>query len=440
MGERTDLKAVPDDQLLRGLFDVLRKSRHDEADLVAHIAEVDARRLYAQQASPSMFAWCIERLHLSEAEAYLRIGAARASRQHPRLLAMLADGRLHLSGIERLAPHLTTENRDALLGRAVHKTKRQIEELVAELAPRPAAGTKMRKLPARRGPEASGGSAGCSELRPNGAGVRDGGPALDGVPSASPGLRLDGVASTVSGPNGVSESDGGLRPNGAEKPPGGPARPTRAPKVIAPDRYRLQFDLDAELRGKLERLQALLRHSVPDGDLGKVIDVAVTRELERLEAQRFGKTKKPRTRLARTDTRAKSRHIPAAVRRFVEGRDGGRCTYRDKRGRRCTKRHDLEFHHIRPFGVGGDHSPEGIVLMCRTHNQLLAEQDFGKEKMARSRRCGRPDSKPVKVVGEGMRQGGLRAQWRSTEQGALGEQGALTRGRSGAWRRSPGLG
>ncbi len=53
-------------------------------------------------------------------------------------------GRLHLSGIERLAPHVTEENRDVLLKRAVHGSKRQIEQLVAELAPRPAAPASCR--------------------------------------------------------------------------------------------------------------------------------------------------------------------------------------------------------------------------------------------------------------------------------------------------------
>ena len=33
-----------------------------------------------------MFVDCTERLHLSEAEAYLRITVARAAREHPRLL------------------------------------------------------------------------------------------------------------------------------------------------------------------------------------------------------------------------------------------------------------------------------------------------------------------------------------------------------------------
>ena len=53
------------------------------------------------------------------------------------LLTMLEDGRLHLSGIVELAPHLTDENCDELLARATHKTKREILELVAEIAPKP---------------------------------------------------------------------------------------------------------------------------------------------------------------------------------------------------------------------------------------------------------------------------------------------------------------
>ena len=97
-----------------------------------------------------MFVYCLERLHLSEAEAYLRIAAARASREHPMILEMLADGRLHLTGIALIAPHLTRENRDVILQRATHKTKREVEELVAELAPRPDVRPSIRRLPLGR--------------------------------------------------------------------------------------------------------------------------------------------------------------------------------------------------------------------------------------------------------------------------------------------------
>ena len=126
------------------------------------------------------------------------------------------------------------------------------------------------------------------------------------------------------------------------------------------------------------------------------------------------KTKRPRKHLGQTDTKPKSRYVPAAVRRFVEKRDGGRCTYRDKHGRRCAKRHDLEFHHKGAFGRGGDHSPENVALMCRTHNALLAEQEYGKEKTARFRRRASRDCRAVDVVGTGTGPGALRARWRST--------------------------
>ena len=102
-----------------------------------------------------MFAYCTEVLHLSEAEAYLRIAAARAAREHPLLLTLLADGRLHLTAIAKLAPHLTPENREDILNRAAHRSKREIEELVAELSPCPDAPAVMWKLPDRRAGAAS---------------------------------------------------------------------------------------------------------------------------------------------------------------------------------------------------------------------------------------------------------------------------------------------
>ena len=114
--ETPTLQSLSDDEVLRRLADLTRQSRRAESDLIAHIAEVDARRLYAREACSSMFLYCTEVLRLSEQEAYFRITAARASRKHPVLLEMLADGRLSLTAISLLAPHLTADNRDLLLG------------------------------------------------------------------------------------------------------------------------------------------------------------------------------------------------------------------------------------------------------------------------------------------------------------------------------------
>ena len=123
---------------LHRLAELVCASRRVESDLVANIAEVDERRLYSREAVPSMFAYCTDILHLSEAEAYLRITVARASRQHPVLLSLLADGSLHLTGIALLASDLTAENRDSLLRQATHQI--EAADRGADRRPRTAAG------------------------------------------------------------------------------------------------------------------------------------------------------------------------------------------------------------------------------------------------------------------------------------------------------------
>jgi 5-methylcytosine-specific restriction endonuclease McrA len=371
MTQQRPLATLSDDELLRRLAELMQQSRRVEADLVAHLAEVDARRLYARLAFPSLFAYCTEALHLSEAEAYLRIAAARASWEHPILLTMLGDGRLHLTGIGKLAPHLTRENRDTLLKRATHRTKRQIEELIAEIAPRPDVPAVMRKLPEKN-------------VRPAPTPL----PCPDREAMLVGELRPDAVASPAPGP---------IPPTAAQSLPPAAVQSLAttvvrsvAPAVLetlAPGRYKVQFTASAELQGKLERLKALMRSQVPDGDLAVLIERAVTEKLERLEARRFAKAQAPRTTLSETDASPSSRHIPAAVRRAVRERDGHRCRYVDEQGRRCSERGRLEFHHRHPFGLGGDHRPQNVCLMCRAHNAYLAEHDYGRDAMARHRRA-----------------------------------------------------
>jgi hypothetical protein len=399
MPKMMNLNALSDAVLLRRLSEILRQFRRDEADLIAHIAEVDARGAFAREAVSSMFAYCVEVLHLSEPEAGLRIHVARTCRKHPGLLEMLRDGRIHLSGISLLAPVLTSRNRDILLKRATHQPKSRIEEIVAELKPRPRAPVIVRKLEHRP--------------RPVGASAHVPGPGTAPLPAAEP-LRDDvGVSSGRTGSKHrpddvvqrVAASSETTIPEHLPDDADGRHFPLSIPasriEAVAHRSFRVHFTASEELRDKLERLQALMRSSVPDGDLGRIIEQAVTEKLERLEARRFGKTKKPRKSLAQSDTRPKSRHIPAAVRRAVEKRDGSRCTYRDARGRRCSKCHDLEFHHREPYGFGGDHSPDRLALMCRTHNNLMAEHDYGKELMWRHRRRSsdpRPDRTPSAPV------------------------------------------
>lgn len=373
------LAAVPDDELLDRLAELLRQSRRVESEIVEHIAEVDGRRLFAREASPSTFAYCTDVLHLSEAEAYLRITVARASRRHPMLLRFLGDGRLHLTGMALLAPHLTAENRDALLARAVHKSKREIEELVAEIAPQPDTPGQMRRLPQR------------IELQQPPIHVAgDGGPPPD--PDKAGGLEAPMAQAANLNVSGGLNGAGGpqLRPDRVAPAAVGivsQAVTARPPTVeaLAPGRYRVQFTASTALRDKLERLRALLQPTLPDADLATVIELAITEKLERLEARRFAQSSRPRKQLSDTDATPHSRHVPAAIRRAVRERDGRQCGFVSKGGRRCSEGDRLEYHHRHPFGLGGDHSPKNVVLLCRTHNAWLAEQDYGRSAIARQR-------------------------------------------------------
>ncbi len=379
MDQERLLSSLSDDELLRRLLDILRRAHCVEADLVEHIGEVDARRLYAREAAPSMFAYCTEVLHLSEAEAYLRITVARASRRHPSVLRFLRDGRLHLSGIALLAPHLTAGNPESLLARAVHKSKREIAELIASMAPRPDVAATIRRLPEQR---------------------QGRGPGLLAVSTAS--LSMPLLSSATEGPASgqtlneppqpalrAQQSVAGespLRPDGvgfdAAVVRSASSTPESEVESLAAGRYRVQFTASRQLRDKVERLRSLLQPTIPDGDLATVIERAVTDAIDRIEARRFGKANRPREAPA-PDPKPRSRHVPASVRRAVVERDGLRCAFVDWGGRRCSERARLEFHHRHPFGMGGDHRPENIGLVCRTHNTWLAEHDYGRSAIRR---------------------------------------------------------
>jgi hypothetical protein len=115
---------------------LVAQDRTTTAAILAHLAEVDSRRLYLPAAYPSMYAYCVGELRLSEQAAFKRIQAARTARRFPAIFAAVADGRLHLSSVILLAPYLTDETADELLNAAAHKTKSETEQLLAQRFPR----------------------------------------------------------------------------------------------------------------------------------------------------------------------------------------------------------------------------------------------------------------------------------------------------------------
>jgi hypothetical protein len=129
----------------------------------------------------------------------------------------------------------------------------------------------------------------------------------------------------------------------------------------------------------LELVRAGLSHVVPGGTLEEVLHECIRVALQSIERQRRGAGKKTTAEVPP----AGSRYVPVAVRDLVWRRDGGRCAFVGSAGRRCNSRHQLELHHLEPFGVGGASSAENLALRCRAHNLHAAEQDYGRPHIAR---------------------------------------------------------
>ncbi len=333
-------------ELLARVTHLAQRERAATAALIAHLAELDARRLYLAEGCSSLFTYCTQLLHLSEHAAYGRIEAARAARKFPIILEKLAEGSVTLTAVGLLAPHLTPENHRELLDLARHKSKRQVEELVARLRPQPSVPASIRRLPTASLPPAQ-------------------------PPAPAEAAALPGAASPP--PQSGDAHAPAAPPLSPSAPPPRPRPGVVAP--LAPERYRVQFTASAETYEKLRLAQALLRHQIPDGELGKIVDRALTALLQELAKRKCAATARPRTGRG---TAPGSRHIPAEVKRVVWLRDGGRCAFVARNGRRCTEQSFLEFHHVVPYAAGGEPTADNIQLRCRAHNGYEAERYFGR--------------------------------------------------------------
>ncbi len=346
---------------------------------------------------------------------------------------MLTEASIHLTGILLIGPHLTPENRDELLARVRFRTKREIERLVAELAPAPDAPARIEFLhegatdrqeptievivpPRRRNTWAAfvRSLAGPVRQLQHGLGAGEAPPATPESNAVLTGNVLPGA----SAPGAITSH--GPVPNApvAQKANPGP-------------RYRIQFTVDQSFLELLEEARALLQHTILNRDLVEVQRRALHDLVKRLRARKLGMTDRPRRNqsasglegapetVAATAARtmgtptadvetpsaaealaphgamrapnapstapARRHHLPVSVRRAVWHRDGACCTYMDGRGQRCRENSGLELHHLEPHARGGPATLENLTLRCRAHNALAAEQDFGRARILEKR-------------------------------------------------------
>jgi len=246
------LSHVQDSVLLQDLASLAAHDRIATAAFLAHIAEVDARKLFAPAGYSSMFAYCVEELHLSEDATAKRIQAARAARRFPALFTALAEGRLHLTAIKLLAPYLTAANVDDLIVAATHRRQSEIEELIARLFSPPPPRVRL----------------------------------LTPIAATQHAARhVDNFRATLDA----------FDPHASEHVPGDASARSNAPSESqpqappAPERFLLQLAIDGPTREKLQYAIALLSHSVPNGDAAQVFSRALDALITNLEKRKFGR-------------------------------------------------------------------------------------------------------------------------------------------------------
>lgn len=279
---RRSLSASDDATLIEGFAERVRRDRMATAELVAHVEEIDRRELWARHGCSSMFSFCTDRFHISESQAGRLIWAARTARRFPVIFDMLAGGDVHLTTINTLAAYLTDENHRDVLSRARHLKKRELERLVAEIAPRPDVPSRVVALP-----------------RPRDAGT---------APASL--LALDAVVEKA-----------------METPPpssASPARPAGRVEPLSPRRFKIEVTVDEDTHDALRELQDLLSHQIPNGDPAAIVARALNELLERTRAKRAAKTDRPKARKNDVATPARTRHVPAAARRKTWEDSGGR--------------------------------------------------------------------------------------------------------------------
>jgi 5-methylcytosine-specific restriction endonuclease McrA len=336
------LESIADLPLLDGLDRAVGREQLTTAEVVAHIAEVDRREAYRIRGYDSMHEYVVAWCHLSDDGAYRRIQAARAAREWPCLFDELAQGRLNLSAVCLLAPHLTQENHRELVRAARHQSNAQIKQWLAG---------RLWTAPSTPGPSPARRQLSIALPRAPRPGIRNAGPPVPALPA------------TV------------------------PPEPAVAVAHPGPTEFEMRFTIGLEVHARFRYAQALLSHAIPSGDVAAIFHRAIEAVITECEKRKFAATGRPPTETADPARKEHTgRHVPAAVRREVWARDEGRCTQVSASGQRCGAHRFLEFDHVTPIARGGASTVANLRLRCRAHNQAEATRVLGARFMNEKRR------------------------------------------------------
>ena len=334
--------------ILRSLDEEVAVGRRSTAKVLGLITEVEIRKLFAEAGYSSLWDYCTRRLHLSENEATLRIESSRAARRFPIISELIADCRLHMTGVRLLKPYLTRETANSLLRASIHKSRKEIEQLIADRFPRPDVPTQVVPAPA-------------AKVLPVLGKVE--------IPSNFEVFKTEPSQVQAVGDEASPSAE-------AEKAPvletTGPTAYRTRIEPLGAERFGLHTTINKCTNDLLVRAQELIS-GPPADSVPQILQEALLDYVAKQEKRKFAATDKPRVGKPSSNPR----YIPARVKRAVRERDGDRCAFVGDGGHRCEARRDLEFDHILPVARGGESTVANVRMLCRTHNQLEAERTYG---------------------------------------------------------------
>ncbi len=328
------LTHLSDSEVLSCTVALIGERHRITAALVAHLAEIDERRLHLRASYSSLYDFCTNKLGMNPGPAYRHINGARLAQHFPVVLDHLRGGSLSLSGLELLRKHLTPDNYAELFAAAAGMSKSKIAKMLAARFPKP-------DVPDRIAP---------TNVEP---------------------LSLD--LAEQSAPS--RESSSSVEFRGRVQP-------------LSESRYCVQFTVSAEMRDKMEQALDLMSHANPKRELPVMFERALDLLREKLEHQKHGKTGRPRKSRG-----VRHGDIAAATKREVDDRDGRQCTYVSPDGRRCTAKAFLQYDHTFARGRGGGGGPDNVAEMCFGHNKLRAEEEYGRQFISDKAAPSKPKSK-----------------------------------------------
>jgi hypothetical protein len=321
---------------------LLRREHDALAEFLVALASFHRARRWAELGHASLFNFLHRELKLSKAAAQYRKVAAELIQEVPAVIEPLRRGKLCLNSIIEVARVVTAGNWETVLPRFYGLSRREAEEVVAELQPHPAPPVRTVittvRLPASPAVSAF---------------------AADATPASEPlSLFVSSSHEPVRSPCGDA-----------------PSAPRSEVEPLTAELRRMHVTVSKEFAKKL-RAAADAR---PDLTVEQILEAGLDLLLARSAKAKGlvdGPQKNPRP--SKDETR-----IPVHVKREVMKRSGGRCEFVLASGERCGSTHAIEFHHVDARANGGKGTVDNILATCRAHNDLAARQDFGNDLMDR---------------------------------------------------------